>query len=656
MADLEAEGGSQEGPFVGDGSINGPTSVLFRIEEVTGVPSPSAGVSTDLYWQLDVGNKRATGHTAKITGSAEATSCEARFHDDFVVKRAQESDQILVTLRSSALGNGCFGKVVIDVTNDLANERVGAPDEPLVMKWFSLVPYFKSNDPQMAYDMKFRVIAKIVAPPAGAQIRDGTCVTALHNQSLSILNDPKGTLPGVPIKSLLFLHRTAGAEKIAKGSLLVDTMGESKVLVAGKIGKRRSFWSSGEAASSIFPGVSAVLDADSGLMERDAQELINKVASGSGSTGASSPSTAAKHGLADLSRSPRASQRASLLFKGAPKVTEFDDVSTTYCWAMTLPVPHSLADGSVLPPSSQYANDGTDIFGELGKTTQVAFGVRHVVNARCGLMVPAQTPFIVHNLGAQNVEPMEGKVDVDGASVTVKALLHLDYSNVGPSGKPDYTLEVSLKGKGKSNLKKASIQLLGAIGVGSDGALGNEWKAWDYEWLSPGDSVLKQKLTSAQIFGPPTRAHKTFTTAYFLSVSLHAASGATVDVPKTELPANLILDPKLAAVAEDTLQGGIDTLQMKSNVVDTPIIAIPAIYPEDTVSLYSEEGKPITFDSVFEQSETASGGRRGGKKFKRGADTEDANSNIPPSPAGKRKSKKEAPVQVEDEPVQVDES
>jgi hypothetical protein len=611
----------------------GPVDLLIRVEEATGVPSPTAGVTADLYIQLDIGSKRAAGHPTHIVGTQEATSCGGLFHEDYVVRRANASDQLLITLRSSALGNSCFGKVLIDIDKDLAGDRTGAPGETLVMKWFSLVPYFKSNDASITYDMQVRVVAKIIAPK---QVHPSPSVTAMRNQELYILTDPKGTLPGVPIDALLFLQRSAAADKIAKGSLLLDTIGEARVLIDGKIGKRRSFFSSGEASNLIFPGVAAAMDAEAGLLERAAQELLQKVASGSGaSNGAASP----KPSITDLSRAPRASQRASLLFRGGPKVTEFDELSKTFAWKIQLPVPN-VVEGATLPPSGAYSSDNIDIFGELAKTTDVAFGIRHAVIARCGLMMPFQTPFTVHGLGLRNTAP----VVISQSNISLEALLVVDISD---PEKPVRTLEVNVK-SGKGIFDIVTITVFGSILLGTNGNSGSEWKALECGFNAEQVTKFRKVLTTSY-FGLPS-TNKNFTTSYYIELSVHSKDG-TLKLPKTQLPVRQILPEQLEAVDQAKIAGTeLDTLHMRSYNLETPIIAIPPTYPDDVVTLYNEAGEPLTFAEVV--GTQATGGSRAGRTQKKA--NADVSSSLDPIEAAedtqeeaepvKRKSKKTEPL------------
>ena len=571
-----------------------PCGVYLRIEEALGVPSPTNGVTTDLYWQIDVGPRRAAGNPAVITGSSEVSSLSALFHEDFVVRRKSESDQILLTLRSSALGNACFGKVVLDIaTLSESGQRTGAPGEPLAVLTIPLVPYFKSNDPNVVYDMKVRLIAKLVNAPVGFLLEP--FVECTNKQTVHIFPDPRGTLPGVPIKALILLQRTAAADKIAKGSLYIDSGGEAKVLVDGKIGRRKSFFSSGDAPSQLFPGVAAFIDSDSGLMERDAQEMLAKAAAagGSSSPAASRPQTS----LAELSKSPRASQRASLLFRGAPKVTEFDHMASSIGWSVELPVP-AVVNGLPLPPTSHFANDNGDIFNELQKSMDLAFGIRHAVTARCGLMIPTQTSFVVHPLGSSNVAPVTIN-DNSGASVTAKIVI--DYSNSGdPTTGVHQFLDFAYNG---TSATRVSIVIHGAILIG-DGSKSKEWKAFEMTLDNPNGSKLRQPLTSS-VFGPPAKT-ATFSTTYYIEVSIQGAHG-DIKFSKSALPVDVVLPPHLASVNQQALTGSeIDTLQMRSKSIPVDnFIVMGAVFPGfDTPTLHSSTGAPLAFTDVVGEAGT----------------------------------------------------
>lgn len=579
-----------------------PPGVYLRIEEATGVPSPSNGVTTDLYWQVDVGPKRATGNPAVITGSSEVTSLSALFHEDYVIRRKSDSDQVLLTLRSSALGNACFGKVVLDISVLSDNgTRTGAPGESLSLMTLPLVPYFKSNNPEVAYDMKVRIVAKLVAAPVGFLLEP--FVEATAKQTIHIFPDPRGTLPGVPINTLILLQRTAGADKIAKGSLYIDSGGEAKVLVDGKIGKRKSFFSSGDAPSQLFPGVAAFLDSDSGLMEREVQELLAKAAA-NGSAG-SSGTLRSQTSLADLSKSPRASQRASLLFRGAPKVTEFDDTACTIGWSAQIPVA-GVSNGLPLPPSSSFANDNGDIFNELQKSMDLAFGVRHAITARCGLMPPTQTAFTVHPIGSSNVPAVTVTSD-GGASITAKIVV--DYSSSGdPSVGVHRFLDLAYNGVSAARL---SVTVFGAILIG-DGSRGKEWKAFELTMDHPSGSKIRQPLTSS-VFGPPAKT-STFSTTYSIEATIQGSQG-DIKFAKTILPVDVILPPQLASINQQELTGSeIDTLQMKSSPITVDFIVTGAVFPGfDATTLHSSTGQPLAFSEVVGDTATGTTKRAKGK-------------------------------------------
>lgn len=583
-----------------------PPGVYLRIEEATGVPSPSHGVTTDLYWQVDVGPKRATGNPAVITGSSEVSSLSALFHEDYVIRRKTDADQVLLTLRSSALGNACFGKVILDISILSDNgQKNGATGESLSLLTLPLVPYFKSNDPEVVYDMKVRIVAKLAAAPVGFVLEP--FVEATAKQTVHVMPDPRGTLPGVPIHALILLQRSAGADKIAKGSLYIDSGGEAKVLVDGKIGKRKSFFSSGDAPSQLFPGVSAFLDSDSGLMERDAQEMLAKAA-GSGAS-ASSAAARSQTSLADLSKSPRASQRASLLFRGAPKVTEFDETACSIGWSVQLPVP-AVAHGLPLPPSSSFANDNGDIFNELQKSMDLAFGIRHAITARCGLMVPTQTSFVVHPLGSSNVAPVAIQGDA-GSVVTAKIVI--DYSNAhDPTIGVHRFLDLAYNGASAARL---SVTIFGAIMIG-DGSKGKEWKAFELSMDNPSGSKIRQPLSSS-IFGPSAKT-STFSTTYSIEATIQGSEG-DLRFTKTILPVDVILPPHLASVNQQSLTGSeIDTLQMKSSPIPVDFIVTGAVFPGfDTTTLHNSTGQPLAFTDVV--SDESSGTTKRGKSKTRKA-------------------------------------
>lgn len=582
---VDAETGVYEINNIAAGTETGASGVLLRIEEALGVPSPQNGVSTDLYWQVDVGSKRTTGGLAIITGSSEASSISALFHEDYMIHRATSDEPVLITLRSSALGNACFGKLVLDAATLSNNgEKSGRPGEALTLLTLPLVPYFKSNDESVVYDMQVRLIIKLVAPPVGL-VPDNSVVAL--KQQIHIVPDPRGTLPGMPIRTIIGLRRSAGADKIAKGSVLIDTGGEAKVLVDGKIGKRRSFFSSGDAPGQVFPGIAAYLDSDSGIMERAAQEVIAKAAGNQQSNGSTSP----KQSLAELSRSPRASQRASLLFKGAPKVTEFDDTAKTWLWSAQLPVLGSF-NGAPLPPTSAFANDGNDIFQDLQKTMDVAFGIRHAITARCGLMTPNQVPFVVHPLNASNIAPVQ--IQAEGYSLTAKIVL--DYSRASdPTVGVTKTLDLTYK-LAAGSATQITITIHGSILIG-DGAKGKEWKAYEQTIPNPTGGNVRQALTSS-VFGPPAQAG-VFSTSYFIEATIQAGSNE-IKLVKTALPVEVVLPSELASANAQASQATeIDTLQMKSTVLASDCIIMDALYPGfDSPTIYNADGTPADFADI----------------------------------------------------------
>jgi len=603
-----------------------PSTLLLRIEETTGIPSPTAGVTADVFWQLDLGNKRAVSGSTNIVGTGNESPCSALFHEDFVVRRSNDAEQLLLTLRSSTLGNSCFGKVVVDIEKDFVSfseggdgegpKRVGDPGESVVMKWIPLVAYFKSNNPDVQYEMKVRVVAKVVNTPNNKLLADSAYPVGVHSmgkQAMYILTDPNGTLPGVPIKSLLFLRRSSGAEKIAKGSLHIDTMGESRVLVSGKIGKRRSFFSAAAFSRELFTGASAFLDAEQGLIERDAQELLANAAkssSSSTSSDGSSPKVGPRaHSISDLSKSPRASQRASLLFKGSPKVAEFDESAKTYAWLIEMPVPNvNPLDGTPLPPSCSYSNDGADIFGELSKNTESAFAVRHVVNARCGMMTPFQAEFLVHALGMSATPAATIAGDApSGGSLSFQALLSIDYTSLAADGAPQKLLELSYT---SSKVSVGTIQAVvhGSISIGADGAKGHEWKAFECQWNNPQTKTLRQTLQTS-VFGPPANASQ-FSTLYYIEITVNGE----IRLPKTVLPVHEILPTELEQVDQQKIAGQtLDTLHMRSHAIErSSFIAMPPVFPNEKVTLYSAEtGEHIHFADAITANSGSPGSRKG---------------------------------------------
>lgn len=237
--------------------------LYIRILSARGIPAPSPGFDADLYWQLDMGtNLRHNTKTVFITAQSEDEWQVNAFWGEDVFVRRGSHDQLLLTLRSKALGyNASFGKLAISSLTDLT---ASIPSDGILVGWYPLQMSFKSSDKSRQYNLEVRL--EIAALPSVRPKDDHSAFIGSppKARTVSVLPNPDGVYPGSTIETLVIFHNSSDTDKVAKGDFQISVEGQQGAYVEGKLSKRIQkrksilFTPDPEAYRIHFPGIIAV--------------------------------------------------------------------------------------------------------------------------------------------------------------------------------------------------------------------------------------------------------------------------------------------------------------------------------------------------------------------------------------------------------------
>lgn len=335
--------------------------LYLRIESAKGIPAPSPGIEADVYWQLDMGTnlRHITKTVFMKTETDDEWVVDAYWGEDIFIRRGS-SDQLLLTLRSKALGyNASFGKVAISSLEELIKD---VPDNSILTDWFPLAMNFKSSDKSRQYDLKVRLYISKLPTLRPKDDKSAYIGAPPKGRNISVIPSPLGVCPGSNLDALVVLHRPHGSDKIAKGDLQLSIEGQQAAYVEGKLNKkiqkRKSilFTPDPEAYKISFPGIVGILTGDSFKVD------LNR----------------------ELRRSP------SFLTKlKDPQESEFDKPGT-YAWKVKVPIPGKTKvvqedeeeqeiPPTILPPSYKFGSLNVWEPIKKGAEGKVSGEARHLV-------------------------------------------------------------------------------------------------------------------------------------------------------------------------------------------------------------------------------------------------------------------------------------